>query len=222
MLTFSILILCINIDALSYGVANGAKGRSFSLLYILLVCAMSTVMFAVPLAVSKYVFQYFNELACRIINATFLILMGIIYLIPKEKIKKLKKSKKNKNKLKKINIQENDTNYSQNTAEIKDDTLMFDEILSRKTKKKNTPISFSRCFCECFVISVDAIFSAFLSGFSENFYLYSVIFYAVTNYLAILIGNRLLFRLGRRFNFSFDLLGGLVFILLGILKIVGF
>lgn len=140
-------------------------------------------------------------------------------MLPKEKLKKFKI---NHNKIIKNKNKQNIPNYSQNiSSETINEYPLFNEILL-KQKEKNTQHSFSRCFCECFVISVDAIFTAFLSGFSENFYLFSVIFYALTNFLAILVGNRLLFRLGRRFNFSFDILGGLIFILLGFLKIIGF
>ncbi len=201
MLTFSLLILCLNLDALSYGIANGAKNRKFSILYVLVVCLMSTIMFAVPLAVSKYVFQYFDETACRLVNATILIAMGIFYMIPKKISNKSSDIK-------------NDPNYSQNN--------LTQSLNNTKSNIPNTKISFSRCFIECLVISVDAIFTAFLSGFSENYFIFSVALYAVTNFLAILFGNRLLYKISNKINFRLDLFSGLIFILLGVLKIIGF
>lgn len=223
MLTFSLLILCLNLDALSYGIANGAKNKKFSFAYVLLVCIMSTIMFAVPLMVSKYVFQYFDETICRTINAAVLIAMGIFYMIPKKSEKpdkNIKNNKINQNKLTENSIRaktstKNGTtsqpNYSQNNLTSKN-----------KSKQKNTHFSFPKCFCECLVISIDAIFTAFLSGFSENYYLFSVAFYAITNFLAIIIGNRVLFKISGHTNFSLDFFSGLIFIVLGMLKIVGF
>lgn len=219
MLTFFLLILCINIDALSYGVAGGIKKRKFSALYVLLVCVMSTIMFAVPLYLSKFVFQYFDELICRIINGVILMLMGIIYLLPKDLIKsKLRSHKK--------------PNYSQNTNDINSE---FKETLDAKIENKEKSIensmennqkfekiTFVKCFLECFVISVDAIFTAFLSNFTDNYYILAVAFYALTNYLAIYFGNRVLYKINALVKFNLSFISGLIFILLGVLKICGF
>lgn len=180
MLSFSLLILCLNIDALSYGIANGAINNRMSKRYIFIVCVMSTIMFAIPLAVSKYIFQYFDETICKIINGVVLILLGISYLLPKKK-----------------------SNYSQNN---------FD--------KKYKPAL--KCFTECLVISVDAIFTALLSGFSENYYIFSVFFYAFSNYFAIFLGNRFLYKLNSISKINLTFISGLVFVLLGVLKMVGF
>ncbi len=257
MLTFCLLILCINIDALSYGVANGVQNRKFSVLYILLVCVMSTIMFAVPLYLSKYVFQYFDELICRIINGIILMLLGFIYILPKNFIKKLFKNKKtnysqntknstiNTGTTTNIiinNFNENQDKNNENYIKNSDNCLKTTKNInatSKNNKKRNqnsnnnelnsdsntqkyTKISFGRCFFECFVISVDAIFTAFLSNFTDNYYIFAVAFYAITNYLAIYLGNRALYKINKLVKFNLSFLSGLIFILLGVLKICGF
>lgn len=137
---------------------------------------MSTVMFAIPLAISKYIFQYFDELVCRIINAAVLILLGINYFLPKKK----------------------------------------DE------RQKSSRAPALKCFIECLIISVDAIFTALLSGFSENYYVFSVFFYAFSNFFAIFLGNRFLYKLSKISKLNLNFLSGMVFVLLGIFKVIGF
>lgn len=241
MLAFSLIILCLNLDALSYGIANGAKGRKFSFWYTMLVCVMSTVMFAIPLFVSKHVFQYFDETICKCVNAGILIILGIFYLLPKNR---KNKKKQINNKLKNIEIEQitqknqvvQNQNYSQNILSNQSSqhkqrcqkTTTFNknnDNVSKNLKKNDSnqfvKVPFSRCFLECLAISVDAIFTAFLSGFSESFYWYAVVFYALTNFLAIYLGNKIFYKLGSRANFSFGIISGLLFILLGILKFFG-
>lgn len=179
MLSFALLILCLNIDALSYGIAYGAKNKKLKISYILLVTFMSTIMFAMPLALSKYIFQYFDKQTCSIINGIILILLGISYIIPK-------KSDKEKN----IALNEN--------------------------------FSFKQCFLECLAISVDAIFTALLSGFSKNYFLFCVVFYAFSNFIAIFCGNLFFYKIGKKLNFSIGFFSCFIFIFFGIFKIIGF
>ena len=179
MLSFSLLILCLNIDALSYGAAYGSKGKKLSLPYIFLITFMSTIMFSIPLGLSKYIFQYFNKKTLSIINGIILILLGISYIIPK-----------NSDKEKNIVINKN--------------------------------FSFKQCFLECLAISVDAIFTALLSGFSDNYFLFCVIFYAFSNFVAIFCGNLFFFKLGSKLKFSIGFFSCFIFIFLGIFKMIGF
>lgn len=243
MLAFSLLVLCLNIDALSYGIANGAKKNQFSLIYIFLICITSTLMFAVPLAISKYVFQYFDEQVCHIINGIVLILLGINYLIPKNlKIKNKKNNRKTSNNILNNSIEQiqnqksdkfyqndneqncqtpNQPNYSQNTNINKERNTDCYSQNKDSAPIKKPRISLLKSFCECLVISVDAIFAAFLSNFSSNLYLFFVFLYAISNFLAILVGNRLLYKISIKSRFSLDFLSGFIFLLLGVLKIIG-
>ena len=84
MLSFALLILCLNIDALSYGVSYGAKKIKLKILYILSVSVLSTIIFLIPLSLSKYIYSYFNERVCEVINGIILIFLGISYIVPKK------------------------------------------------------------------------------------------------------------------------------------------
>lgn len=255
MLTFFLLILCVNIDALSYGIAYGLKKKRFKILYILAITTLSTVLFAVPLYFSKFIYEYFDETICHIVNAIILLLLGIYYLIPKNSLNKNKKIFKNKlntgyleldirfkscnynvkstffSTNHKLNKKSKKQNYSQNKSNknYKYSILFNKNKLSSKNKKirynkkeKNNKTNILRFFCECMAISVDAIFTAFLSGFHDNFYIYAVIFYALSNFFAIFLGNILFYKLDKNFKFNLEFLSGIIFIILGILKIFGF
>ena len=172
---FLLLILCLNIDALSFGVAYGLKKTRFSFWFVLKISFLSTFFFAVPLFLSQFVFKYFNRQVCNIINGIILIILGCTCFI--------KNSKQNSE---------------------------FHLVFSHK-----------KFFGECFAFSVDAIFSAFLGGFPMNFYIFFVIFYFFSNFLAIFLGNLILFKLNSKIKLRLDFFGGIIFIVLGITKMFG-
>jgi len=201
MLSFLVLILCINIDALSYGVAYGLKKQKFNILYILAVCILSTIMFAIPLYFSKYIFNYFDETICHIINSIVLILLGIHFF--------LQKNTKNTK-----NIEENNKKSNNNAENVK--ILSSDNETTVKHK-----INFKQYFLECLVISVDAIFTALLSGFNDKNYIFYVLFYAFTNFFAIFLGNIFFYKLDKKLKLNLNYFSGIIFIILGILKIFG-
>ena len=58
---FLLLILCLNIDALSFGVAYGIKKVKFSLWFVLKVSILSSIFFAIPLLLSQFLFKYFDK-----------------------------------------------------------------------------------------------------------------------------------------------------------------
>ena len=176
MLTFLITILCLNIDALSYGISYGTRKIKINLKYIFFISTCSTIMFMIPLLISKYICEFFNPLLLRIINAIILIVLGITYIIESKK--------------------ENQT-------------------------KKQVHLSFKTCFFECVAISVDAIFTAVLSGFSGNFFIFSIFFYGLTNFFAIFFGNLFFYNLNQSSRFNLSFFSGFIFIILGILKCMG-
>ena len=212
MLTYLLLILCLNIDALSYGIANGFKQKRFSLSFIVLISLLSSLLFAIPLYFSKYIFQYFDSFTCQILNAVVLILMGLMYLIPqKAKTKITKKLQKNCKNIKNQNTEQSLIfNYSQNPA---------GKVTKINLKSKR--IRTFKVFIECLVFSVDAMFTALLGGFENNHFLVYVAFYLLTNFLAILIGNLLTYKFGKKIKLNLEFFSGAIFILLGILKIFG-
>lgn len=172
MLSFSLLILTLNIDALSYGIAYGIKKIKIPFKWILFINILSTVLFALPLYFSKYIYKYFDETLLTIINGIVLILLGIKYCFEKP----------------------------------------------NKNTTKN--FSFWQCFVECFVISVDAIFTAILSGFSANYFVFSIFFYNLTNFLAIFCGNFFFCKFNSKQQVVLNIFSGFIFIFLGIFKIL--
>ena len=223
MLSFFLLILCLNIDALSYGIAYGIKKIKFKIHFILCLSLLSSLMFALPLLVSKYIYMYFDEYVLRIINAIILIMLGIKYILTKPQ--NFKKIHKNYIKLfinnKKNNKFKNNTlNYCKNKIFI--NKIEFNPFYFNNKKSSVLSNSFKQNFGECVAFSVDAIFTALVSGFSANYYLFSVLFYFLSNFLAIFCGNIIFYKINRKLNFNLNIFSGLIFIFLGIFKIIGF
>lgn len=224
MLSFFLIILCLNIDALSYGIAYGIKRTKFKILFVINMSLLSTVLFAVPLYVSKYIYEYFNETLLQIINGIILIILGIKYIFSKSKNQNIKKNKeKIIKKLEKLNYSQNTTNkICKNKNKIKN---KYKNIKFWKPKQKKNTIcfknNFKQCFLECTAFSVDAMFTALLSGFSANYYVFSVIFYGITNFLAIFCGNLIFYKINKNLKFNLNIFSGLIFIFLGMLKMMG-
>lgn len=208
MLSFLIIILCINIDAFSYGVAYGCKQVKFKQSYILLVTLLSTFLFAVPLYVSKFVFKYLNPTVCHIINGFVLIFLGFYYFLQKSPDYNEKQCKNThfglKNDKKYILEHEKITKNYQNNSEIFYKKFLFKEY-----------------FLESLAISVDAIFTALLSGFTSDLFIFYIFFYAFSNYFAIFLGNFIFYKTGKNLNFKLSFLSGTIFIVLGVLKFFG-
>ena len=208
MLPFLIIILCINIDAFSYGVAYGFKRQKMRVWYILLVTILSTFLFAVPLIISKYVFQYFNEIICNIINGLVLIFLGIYYFSqkPPDFIENQpQKTKNNQIKGKKYILEKS----------------KIAEISFKNSENNYKKFVFKEYFVESLIISVDAIFTALLSGFTSNLLVFYIIFYAFSNFFAIFLGNYITYRTNRLFKFKLSFLSGTIFVVLGVLKCFG-
>lgn len=172
---FFILILCLNLDALSFGVAYGLKKKRFPLGFVLKLSVFSTILFSIPLYLSKFLFKYFNRTVCNIINGLILIVLGLFYLLKRNK------------------------SQTDPSSDIPKKSFVGEAV----------------------AFSVDALFTAFLGGFPLNFYIFFVIFYFFTNFLAIFLGNLILFKINKNIKFRLDFVGGIVFLLLGFLKIFG-
>ncbi len=83
MATFLLLILCLNIDALSFGVTYGLRKIKFNFLFSLKLCIISTFLFTIPLILSPLVFEHLNKQICNIINGIVLILLSLMYFFKK-------------------------------------------------------------------------------------------------------------------------------------------
>lgn len=176
MISFLITILCINIDALSYGISYGITKTKIKPKFIIFISIISTILFAIPLYLSRYIYSFFNPKILNFINAGILIILGITYLF---------------------------------------------KNLKNNQIKKQVNLSFKTCFFECIAISIDAIFTAILSCFSGNFFIFSLFFYGFTNYFAIFFGNRFSLKIQNKLSFNLEFFSGFLFIFLGFLKCLG-
>ncbi len=176
MISFLLTILCLNLDALSYGISYGVIKVKINLKYIIFISIFSTILFSIPLYISKYIYNLFDPKILRYINAIILIILGIIYIFKNQK---------------------------------------------NNQTKKQTQLSFKTCFFECIAISIDAIFTAILSGFSGNYFIFSLFFYGLSNFFAIFLGNYFSLKLQTKLRFNLGFFSGFIFVFLGFLKCVG-
>lgn len=81
MIKIILLVIAVNIDALSFGFASGLNKSIIKWNYALCMAIVSTMLFSVPLYLSHIVVKYLNEDIFYIINGLVLCSMGIIYII---------------------------------------------------------------------------------------------------------------------------------------------
>lgn len=91
MASFLLTILCLNLDALSYGISYGITRIRIKIKYITFISALSTLLFAIPLYFSKYIYKYFDPVLLKYINALVLFALGIIYIVKNKKNDEIKK-----------------------------------------------------------------------------------------------------------------------------------
>lgn len=176
MTTFLITILCLNIDALSYGISYGITNKKIKIKYIAFITTISTILFAIPLNFSKYIYYYFDKKTLQIINAMVLFVLGLSYIFKKQS----------------------------------------------NTKTKKQELSFKTCFFECIAISIDAVFTAILSGFSGKYFIFLIFFYSFTNFFAIFLGNLFFYTFHKKLKINLSFFSGFIFIILGFFKCIGF
>lgn len=180
MITIIILIITISIDAMSFGFAQGVLNNKIPLFYCLIMTILSTILFSIPLLLSKYIFSFFSENICNFVNGILLITLGFVYLL---NLFKPKNKKNIKNNLNKINLK----------------TIII----------------------ETFPISLDAIFTALLNGYTLNSLLFCIILYFFLTFFSIYIFNLISLKLSQKIKFNINFLSPLIFIIIGSLKIFG-
>lgn len=175
MATIILLVLAVSLDAFSFGLAQGFNKNKISFFYAFCMSALSTVLFAVPLYLSSYIYKYLKSSICYLINGIILLLLGLFYL---------------KN-----------------------------AVFKKKNEKTdNIALNFKNCMVSVFPISLDAIFTAFLSGYELNYVVFGIVFYFIVTLLFIYVPNKIVLKLSKKFKFNADWLSGIIFIILAILK----
>lgn len=103
--------------------------------------------------------------------------------------------------------------------------VQFFVLLQKKEppleKKENSKLTLGYCLISTIPISLDAIFTAFLSGYSLQYIIFGVIFYFVITYIALFIPNKIALKMSGKSNLRLEWLSGLIFVVLGLLKIFG-
>lgn len=172
MLSFIIILLCVNIDAFSFGISYGLRETKIKFSTTLFISILSTIFFSIPFLLSKYVMGFFNQKICFLINGIFLIILGLIYIF--------------------------------------------------ETNKKTPKIlNLKNSIFECFIISVDAIFTALFSGYFLQNHIFYIFLYYIFNFFAIFFGNRLFYKFSKLSKLNLCFFSGFIFIFLGIFKIFG-
>ena len=175
MVTIILLVLAVSLDALSFGLAQGFNKNSISLFYAFCMSMLSTILFAIPLYISSFIYKYLNSSVCYIINGIILLLLGLFYL---------------KN-------------------------AVFKNISKQGT---NNALNFKNCMVAVLPISLDAIFTAFLSGYELNYIIFGIVFYFTITLLFIYIPNKIALKISKKSKIDIDWLSGIIFIVLAILK----
>lgn len=94
----------------------------------------------------------------------------------------------------------------------------------KKEELKATPktnLSLGYCLISTLPISLDAIFTGFLSGYTLSYIAYGIVFYFIVTFLAIYIPNKIALKMSGKNNLKIEWLSGTIFIILGLLKLFG-
>lgn len=187
MLTITLLIIAVSIDAMSFGLAQGLKKIKITFIYIACMSILSTILFSVPLYLSRFIVEYLSEFWLDLVNGIILLALGIYYIA-----------------IYFVDLKKQDN---------------LDIYVS-----KNESITFMKlkpALAATIPISIDAVFTAFLNGYSLSHIGYGIILYFIITFLSILITNQLGLQLSKRSNINLGFLSGLIFIIIGLLKFFG-
>lgn len=199
-MTHTILILlAVSLDVFSFGLSLGFNNVYLSIIKGLFFTLISAFIFAFPLALSKLISQIIPEKICYLINGIVLLLLGLYYLISfivKIKIKNSKNAQKGTNKTNLKNEHENINPLAK------------------------TPFLGLKYLAFCAIpVNLDAFFTALLSGFSMGNFFIVLLFYLIFTFIAVYIGNKLSFYLSKKANLDLSWISGILFIILGMLKL---
>jgi len=100
----------------------------------------------------------------------------------------------------------------------------FNQLKNREQLEKNknqTCLKIKNGIIAIFPISLDAIFTAFLNGYTLDFVIFGVSFYFIMTFISIYILNLIGLKLTNKTSLDLGFLSSLIFILIGTLKIFG-
>lgn len=84
-----------------------------------------------------------------------------------------------------------------------------------------TKLSLGYCLISTLPISLDAIFTGFLSGYSLTHIAFGIVFYFIVTFLVIYVTNKVALKLTGKAKLNIEWLSGTIFIMLGVLKLFG-
>ena len=195
-----LILLAVSLDVFSFGLTLGFDKIYLSSIKAMFFTLVSCIIFAVPLALSKLLFYIIPKYICFLINGVVLLLLGVCYLsffIFKQFIKRSK--------------------FKQNGS----NTSNFNNRQGKYHRITNSPETGLKYLAFCAVpVNLDAFFTALLSGFSfGNFYLVLVLYFVFT-FIAVYASNKISFFISKKINLDLTFISGILFIVLGILKLL--
>lgn len=178
MITIILLVLAVSLDSLSFGVGQGLNNKKIGLFNSIIMTILATILFTIPLYLSKLVVKNMDEDLCFLINGTVLLLLGLFYIIT--------------------------------------------YIINKDKPKKyvSNDVNFKYYIISTFPITLDAIFTAFLNGYSLDNLWFAIFFFFIITFVSLYVGNLITIKLSKKFNLSLEWLSGIIFIILGIIKLL--
>lgn len=195
-----LILLAVSLDVFSFGISLGIDKVNLNWYKALYFTFISMLIFSIPLALSKLIATIVAPKICYIINGSVLIAMGIFYLICFVKNCLKKASKK----------VQNSPNSLQNTNSH--------GIIQEKDKSGKLGLK-SLAIC-AIPVNLDAFFTALLSGFSMGNFFIVLAIYLVFTFLAVYLANKISFFLTKRLQLDLSWLSAILFIVLGVFKIL--
>lgn len=197
--TFFVLA-SVSLDVFSFGISCGVSGLRLTAIKALFFTAVSMVIFAVPLALSRIIFGAINPQICFLINGSALLCLGAWYLggcISKKLFLWLKLAK--------------------NRPVFKS---FGNPLIFYRKNQIDASMGLKSLALFAIPVNLDAFFTALLSGFGFVSFFDVLVLYSFLTLFALEIGNILSLKLSHLENFDFSWVSGFLFISLGILKLV--
>lgn len=194
-----LILLAVSLDVFSFGLSLGFKRVYLDFYKGLFFTFISAFIFAFPLLLSKLISKVIPQKICFLINGIVLLLLGVYYLMSFI----IKKVKDRANSAQKAPLKANLQNEQENNHAL-----------------GQTPFLGLKYLALCAVpVNLDAFFTALLSGFIMGNFFVVLLIYLTFTFFAIYIGNKLSFYLSKKINLDLSWISGILFIVLGILKL---
>lgn len=196
--TFFVL-LTVSLDVFSFGITLGISKERLSFLKSLIFTAVSLLLFAVPLTLSGVVATFISSGVCYLINGVALLCLGGWYLG------------------KYISAEIEKRAFLAKFAPCIN-LYIFERVFYNKNRVRLNMGLKSVIFCAV-PVNLDAFFTALLIGNELGGFFEVCALYIILTFLALTLGHIVSTKLRQFISLNFSWVSGVLFILLGLLKI---